>query len=141
MCALYAALFLHPQRGSILFRVVCCCPACKERIRFKAIFFALNPVWIRCPACGAKLIGNGFVKAQGVAVYAIVVAAAVPACLWVFQSFEPWTARILGCLVVALALGVAIGAPMTLLTLKRGGYVERSSSPQQEEPPDAEDPR
>ena len=88
------------------------------------------------------MIGNSFVKAQGVAVSAIVVAAAVPACLWVAQSFEPWTSRILGFLVVALALGVAIGAPMTLLTLKRGGYLERSSSQKQEEqPPDAEDPR
>ncbi len=104
---------------------MCRCPSCETKIRFRTIFFALRPVWLRCPACGARLVGNRFVKAQGVVVLGIAVAAGIPAGLWVVGDLSSLPGRSLAALGVIVAVATAVAVPMTVLTMRRGGYEER----------------
>ena len=44
------------------------CPRCATQIGLATIAFAAYPVWISCPSCRAALVGNRFVKIQGIVV-------------------------------------------------------------------------
>ena len=40
------------------------CPNCHVKIKWHQIAFAAFPVWIKCESCGAKLVGNSYIKIQ-----------------------------------------------------------------------------
>jgi len=94
------------------------CPQCERPIPFRTILVATCPVWISCPRCRTKLVGNRLVKLQGfvvVPVLALIGGVAVALTGW------PWQTK----LAVILIAGLALGVPNVLVTLKWGRYATR----------------
>lgn len=95
------------------------CPHCGTRITFVQIGFAWFPVWLKCKGCGESLIGDRFIKAQGIVFVLFMVGWGI--CLWFSLN---------SLLVVSLlvALLILFGVTMTILTLKFGSYSSQGSS-------------
>ena len=90
------------------------CPNCQSQITPGVILRSPLPVWITCPKCGAKLVGDRLVKLQGLMAVPIGILVA-------WFSFRFATPEIHPLLVLVLFATLAIGA-MTYITLKWGSY-------------------
>jgi hypothetical protein len=91
------------------------CPHCNKPIPFRTIVFAVYPVWISCPSCRAKLVGDRFIKIQGfivIPILAILLAVAVnfTGCPLLHQ------------LELVVIGGFIVALPNVVATLKWGQY-------------------
>jgi len=90
------------------------CPHCQRPILARTILFSAYPVWITCPGCHTKLIGNRLIKTQGILVPIVSALVAIP----IAFAELPFIYRI-GLGIVA---GTVIGLPNVFVTLKWGHY-------------------
>jgi len=93
------------------------CPGCKQRIPFYAVLLAAYPIWIECPNCKAKLVGNRLVKIQG-AIAPVLAVAAVVAIVLSRLSLQ----HRIG---LASLCAVALALLNVFITLKWGQYLPR----------------
>lgn len=107
------------------------CPACDQEIPFQKVLFAVNPIFIRCPSCQARLRGDATMMGIGALVVLVALALAIPGILWISQTLDgPWRWVAYGGFIVVLS--AAIGVPMTRFTMRRGRYVLRDPKPDSE---------
>lgn len=99
------------------------CPNCHQKISPGTILRSPFPVWITCPECGAKLVGNRLVKLQGVLVIPL-----TALIVWLALAFGAIVAHPLLALLILVALFIA---GMTYVTLRWGSYRTRSLGEQQ----------
>jgi hypothetical protein len=83
--------------------------------------FAVYPVWISCPNCRAKLVGDRFIKIQGFVVVPILV---IMLCAAVMLKPRPVPHQ----LVLAILCTLILAVPSVLATLKWGRYLLRAPS-------------
>lgn len=105
------------------------CPACGEAIPFAKVFFALNPIFTRCPTCHARLRGNGVMMAIGLAVCVVALAIAILGVYWIQRSVPEGALRYVAFGLFALGVGLALGMPMTKVAMRYGRYVPRDRAP------------
>ena len=103
----------------------CVCPACGAPIPFKTVFFAVAPIWIRCPACRAKLTGNWLVHLVAVSVAFLAAAGAVAVMVWTWDARPPLWQTVAALAGLVVVLGVVIAFPVTRLALRHGRYRRR----------------
>lgn len=53
------------------------CPNCSHRIGYRAVARSLLPLWVTCPNCKTRLVGNRFVQGLTVAQSLLILAAAI----------------------------------------------------------------
>ena len=82
--------------------------------------FALCPVWISCPSCRAKLVGDRFIKVQGFVVVPIL---AIALAVAVVVTRRPILLQI-GLMVIG---GFIVALPNVVATLKWGRYLLRTA--------------
>lgn len=100
------------------------CPACEQEIPFRKILFAVNPIFIRCPHCEARLRGDASMMILGALVVLGALALAVPGILLIHRALDRplrWVAYA----AFAVVLSAAIGVPMTRVAMRRGRYLVR----------------
>jgi hypothetical protein len=94
------------------------CPHCKQPIRFGTIMFGICPVWVICPECHTKLVGNWLIKSQGLLVTFVSALLGIA----VVRAEAP-TAQKISFVIVA---AVMIGLPNVFVTLRWGRYQLRA---------------
>jgi uncharacterized protein YbaR (Trm112 family) len=67
------------MKHQTIFTRMAVCPDCRQRIPFRTVLLAAYPIWIACPSCKAKLVGNRLIKIQGAIapVLAVIVVVAI----------------------------------------------------------------
>src|SRR6267142_3170013 len=94
------------------------CPNCNRPIPFRTVLFAAYPVWLSCPGCGAKLVGDRFIKIQGFVIVPLMLSSSA---LLVVLTHRPFLYRL--ALVPIAALIIAF--PNVMATLMWGRYLLR----------------
>jgi hypothetical protein len=92
------------------------CPHCGQPIPFRTVLFAAYPVWISCPSCHAKLVGDRFIKIQG---FVIIPALAIILGLAVALARRPFLYQI----ALVIIGGLIIALPNVIATLRWGRYL------------------
>jgi len=59
------------------------CPSCGEQITFKSFAWSVLPVWITCPSCKTRVVGNRLVQVLAIAQSALATLIALAAAVWV----------------------------------------------------------
>jgi hypothetical protein len=96
------------------------CPHCKQPIRARTILLSPCPVWITCPECRTKLVGNWLIKIQGVIVTVVSAFLGIA----VVRAESPLSQKITFVIVAALMIGLL----NVFITLRWGRYQLRASS-------------
>ena len=94
------------------------CPHCKQPIPFRTILFAPYPVWISCPNCRTKLVGDRFIKIQGFVVVPIL---AIMLGVAIVLTRQPLLYE-LGMVIVG---SFVVAIPCVAATLRWGRYILR----------------
>ena len=94
------------------------CPQCERPIPFRTILVATCPIWITCPSCSAKLVGNRLVKIQALVLVPLI---ALLGGITVALTQWSWELK----LVLILFGGLALGVPNVFVALKWGRYAAR----------------
>ncbi len=100
------------------------CPHCTKKIPAHTITFALCPIWITCPECNTRLVGDGFIKAQGVLILPVTIAFALFVVRFLHSDMERLTVLLLGATIIVLV--------NVFLTVRFGKYERRNRDAQEE---------
>ena len=100
------------------------CPVCDQEIPFRKVLLSVNPIFIRCPHCRARLRGDRTMMILGATVCLAAVAVAIPGLLWITRTWSG-APRWLAYAAFILTVSALIGIPMTWVTMNRGRYVRR----------------
>lgn len=92
------------------------CPRCCRKVTFWDVATALYPVWLKCKGCGAKLIGNRFVKAQGIVIP--IIAAGVGGAVALRSEWDEIS-------YILVAVGMLFICSMVFATVRHGRYFLR----------------
>lgn len=97
------------------------CPHCSQPIPFRTVLFSPYPVWISCPSCRAKLVGDCFIKIQGFVIVPILgIMLGIAAAL----TRRPFLHQI----ALVVVGGVIIGLLNVIATIRWGRYFLRTQS-------------